>query len=582
MSALDLLNRLKRLGVGVSAEADRLKIRAPEGALTPQIRDEIAARKPELLRLLTAQRGPDAEPSPIPKSREDSSGRLSPGQERLWGLIRRDPETPAYNLAAAFSLRGTLDVGPLKRAFDEIVHRHESLRSTIHLEAKQPTVRIGPPEDGWLVYTDLRTDANPTSRAHNLAVRDARTPFDLEAGPLARFHLIQMSESDYVLVIVIHHLVSDGWSFDVLYDELTALYEHFSAGHSSPLTPVSRHYADFVAWQHRLLDGTGGESHRAYWTTQLKGPLRAIELLPDLGTSSRGYLGDRVTEAFSLEVREGVERLSAACNASPFTVLLAAYAGMLREPSGQFDTLVCSPVAGRERPELRGVVGYLNNLLVLRVPTGGDPPFNELVTSVQRLALEAYQHQDLPFQEVAGLPDLARIPLTRAMFAFQADPPHCLKLGGVEVRPIPIHNGTANFDIGLTIAKTPDGLDATLTFRDGVLGPVAGIALLKQFRALLGAALKDFELPLSKLDPLAVSRPASAPLRRILPVRFVLLVPRIHETDERLAILQPALPGRLRQLCQRMVCVPSDRAFPGPHEGRGSPRLARPGPYARC
>ncbi len=486
MTARALLRRLDELGVELSVRSGRVQARAPEGVLTSDLRDEIASRKDELLEILSRD---NELVSPIPRTESDARAKLSPGQERIWRLARRDPQAMTYHLSEAFRVVGPLDTSALDAALLELARRHENLRTEV-VDDAVTTLRALPAECAQWDRLDV-SEAEAPLDAATASVRElSRTPFDLTDGPLARFHLVRLSDTDHVISITMHHMISDGWSFEVVYDELAALYAAARTGLPSSLPPVPIRWVDVAMWLSEWTDGPAAEVAREYWREVLAPPLEALAL-PRSASRGRGYEGEQTRVRLSLETRDAVDRLSAVANASPFMVWLAAYAWLLRERTGQDDILICVPAACRERHELQGVVGYLNNVVVLRVATGSAPTFVELVHAVREASLGAFRHQDLPFQEVAEFPHLARVPLTRAMFAYQGEPARTLELDGLETTRLPVENGTANFDIALYVGRSTEGLDASLSFKSDALSGDAAERFLDRLSLLVIEAAQD-------------------------------------------------------------------------------------------
>jgi len=510
LTALALFQRLERLGVQLSVGDGRVRARAPEGVLTPELRDEIALHKTQLLELL-APEARDEFDGAIPQAAADAPARLSPGQDRIWRLVRRDPGTAAYNLSEAFRLQGVLDTAALEAALGELAARHDNLHAEV-VGGAVPTMRILPRTSVSWRRANLSREEVPLASALARIREVAHAPFDLENGPLVRFHLLELAEHDHVISITMHHIVADGWSFEVIYDDLAEFYTAARTGLPPSLPQLSVEWTDIAAWQRAWIDSPAAETARSYWREILAAPLQALAL-PRSASTRRGYAGGRAEVRFPVRTRDAVEALSAASNASPFMVLLAAYACVLRERTRQDDILVCAPAACRERPELQGIVGYLNNLLVLRIATGGDPSFIELVTRVREVSLGAFRHQTLPFQEVAEFSHLARVPLTRAMFAYQGESARAPRLDGIETTRLDVRSDTANFDLALYLGRSEDGLDARLSFKLDAFDAEQAGAMLGRLADVVSAAAEEPDRRLSQLthetDRAETARPTS-------------------------------------------------------------------------
>ncbi|HVG20252.1 MAG TPA: condensation domain-containing protein, partial [Blastocatellia bacterium] len=353
---------------------------------------------------------------------------LSFAQQRLWILNQMEGGSPAYNVPSALRLRGALDVGAFERSFGEVIRRHESLRSTFEVneETGEPEQLVHPWQPFRLEVTDLThvPEAGREQEARRLANEEARKPFDLTTGPLLRARLLKVEAEEHVLLLTLHHIVSDMWSTGVLTKELATLYEAYSQGQESPLPELPIQYADFANWQRTRMTGEVLERQLAYWRGQLKGPLPVLEL-PTRGprpsrVSTRGAeracrLGREITDALkSLSQREGV---------TLFMTLVAAFKVLLYRYSGQEDILIGTPIANRNRREVEGLIGLFINTLVLRTDLSGEPTFRELLGRVKEVSLEAYAHQDVPFErlveELQPERDMSRSPLFQVMFALQ-------------------------------------------------------------------------------------------------------------------------------------------------------------------
>ncbi|HVR96499.1 MAG TPA: amino acid adenylation domain-containing protein, partial [Thermoanaerobaculia bacterium] len=332
-----------------------------------------------------SQGGTQAPPI-VPVSR-DGDLPLSFAQQRLWFLDQLEPGSAAYNIPLAVRLSGELSAGALAEVFAGIVRRHEALRTTFTAREGRPVQVIGPPRVE-LPVVDLSHVSE--QEALRLAREEARRPFDLQRGPLLRLALLRLGDREHVLLLTLHHIVSDGWSMGVLLREIAALY----AGAVLPELPVQ--YADFAVWQRRWLEGEVLEAQLAYWKGQLAGAPRVLELPLDRPRPAVQTFGGAVLPVRLPAVRELCRREGA----TPFMVLLAAWATVLGRHAGQEDVLVGTPIAGRNRREIEGLIGFFVNTLVLRTDLSGSPGFAGLVGRVRRAALDGYTHQDVPFERL--------------------------------------------------------------------------------------------------------------------------------------------------------------------------------------
>ncbi|REG14198.1 phosphopantetheine binding protein, partial [Archangium gephyra] len=364
-----------------------------------------------------------AQAPPLKRVPRDGALPLSFAQQRLWFLDQLEPGSAFYNVPAVVKLKGELDVGALERSFEELVRRHEALRTTFRVENGEPVQVIS--EEPRLAFPVEELSGLPEAEREAEAKRrveeEALRPFDLARGPLLRTKLLKLGEREHVLVLVMHHIVSDGWSMGLLVRELGGLYEAFSRGKPSPLAELPVQYADYAAWQRQWLSGEVLEEQLGYWRKQLEGAPPALELptdkpRPAVQSFRGGYRGFQ----WPRELQDAVKALAKKEGATPFMVLLAAFQTVLARYAGQQDVSVGSPIANRTRAETEGLIGFFVNTLVLRSKLDGDTTFRELLGQVREVTLGAYAHQEVPFEklveELRPERDLSRGPLFQVMF----------------------------------------------------------------------------------------------------------------------------------------------------------------------
>jgi amino acid adenylation domain-containing protein len=458
--------------------------------------------------LLKRQRAaalPARETAAIPRRGDPAARPLSFAQQRLWFLDQLAPGDPAYNIHAAVRLRGALDAGALARALSAIAARHEPLRARFPAAEGQPAQIIDPSVPVPLPVLDLR--ALPAARREpeilRLALEEARRPFDLARGPLLRASLLRAGPADQVLLLAIHHIAADGWSIGVLLSELTALYAAFAAGRPAALPPLPLSYSDFAAWQRERLQGDRLAREVEHWRAALAG-LPELRLPSERQTGGEGSAGVNVPVALPAAVLERLKALGRSAGASLFMTLLAAFELLLSRWTGQRDFGVGAPVANRTRPELEGLIGFFVNTLVLRADLGaGDPSFLDLLARVERTVVDALTHQELPFEKLVEElhPErrLGRTPLFAAVLALQNLPPDTARLPGLEIAPIPVRNGTARFDLTLSLEEERGGLAGDLEFRAGVLPAESARRMAGHLRVLLEGIAADPGQPISEL-----------------------------------------------------------------------------------
>ncbi|RKH36646.1 amino acid adenylation domain-containing protein, partial [Corallococcus sicarius] len=435
---------------------------------------------------------------------------LSFAQQRLWFIHQLDPTDTTYNIPAALKLEGTLDVGALQRSFEELVRRHESLRTTFRTEAGEPFQDIHAPAPLPLPVTDLTRLSDASSRqaeALRLATEEARRPFNLERGPLLRALLLKLGDTEHVLVLNIHHIVSDGWSVGVLVREIAALYAAFLQGRPSPLPELPVQYADYSAWQRNWLRGPVLDAQLDYWRGQLTGAPAHLELPTDKQRPARqSFLGAVAPVRLPRELSDAVEALAKREGATPFMVLLAAWQLVLQRYSGQEDITVGSPIAGRRHVESESLIGFFVNTLVLRSQVKSDASFRQLLAQVRDTTLGAYEHQDLPFEKLVEVlhpaRDLSRSPLFQVLFVLQNAPVSELSLPGLTLRAVDVNSGMAKFDLDLTLQREEQGFTGSLTYATALFHPNTAARMVEHLQVLLGAAIAAPELPLSQLPML--------------------------------------------------------------------------------
>ncbi len=502
MSALELLARLRGLGVTVASEDGRLRLQGPPGALTSELKDELARRKPELLELISGRGGTtDALSHPLEPTDRSRPLPLSTAQERLWRLIARAPESATYNLPLAFRLLGDLDVDALGRSLALIVERHEVLRTVFDDGDGVPVQIVRPAVDLALAVEKL-TDATPTPDEIDAWVADeVGAPMDLRRGPLFRARLLAAGPRAHVLTVVMHHIVSDGWSFELFFDELAATYATLVSDETPSLTPLSIQYGDYAVWERSGLSDSRLGELRSYWEAQLGGAIETLRLPFRSPARSRDVPDARRRRSIPAPVRGRLEQLGSTHGTSLFMTVAAGLAVTLHRLTGQTDLVFVTPSVGRPRPALEGLIGYFNNLLTIRLDVSDDPTISELLARTRRTTLGAFKHQEYPFQRLLEHPNLTRTSLARAMVAVHAEPARRLSLVGIDVQELPVFTGASNFELGLSVEGSDEGLDAVLTFKTDRIDPTDGGQLLDTFVETLEAIALDGSQRLSHLAP---------------------------------------------------------------------------------
>ncbi|HEX8145176.1 MAG TPA: condensation domain-containing protein [Pyrinomonadaceae bacterium] len=463
MNPAELLAFLSARGVELSVAVDRLHVDAPVGVLTPTLRAELTTHKTEIIELLRGLESAETRSAaPLQNAARQHHLPVSFAQQGLWFLDQLMPGSPVSNMNAALRLTGPLDVAALERGFNEVVRRHEALRTTFATVEGLPFQVISPALSLELPVLDLRhvPEEGRGRETLRLATEEAQRPFDLAKGPLVRTTLLRLGEEEHVLLLTMHHIISDGWSLGVFSREMTILYNAFSAGEASPLDELPIQYADFACRQRQWLQGATLESLLSYWKQQLARAPGPLELPTDRPRPPvMTFKGAHKSFTLSPTLSESLKELSRREGVTLFMTLLSAYATLLYRYTGQEDIFIGNNIAGRNRAEIAGLIGVFVNTLVIRIDLSGNPSFRELLGRVRKAALAAYDHQDLPFeklvQELQPEFNLKHAPLAQVGFSMRNMPIPRLEFLGLTVSHMEIETGTARTDLVLFIE---DGL----------------------------------------------------------------------------------------------------------------------------
>ena len=423
------------------------------------------------------------------------------GQQQLWLMEQRAPGNPKYNISVAYRLTGVLDRDALQRSFNEMVERHEALRTIFTTdEDGRPVQEILPGVSVPLETIDLThlTDAEREERVQQLASQEMRHPFDLSRGPLLRTMLLRLGPEKHVLIRSVHRIVADGWSLGIMARELAALYRAFSAGQPSPLPPLPFQYGDFVLAERRRLSQEALQEHLGYWIRQIAGAPSLLEpILDGPRTDSPAFRGAHHHFELPTPVIVAMKELSTEAGVSLFMATLAALKIVLARRTGQEDVSIGSPSANRDRREVQSLIGLFGNILVLRTDLSGNPTFREVLRRVQRVALEGYTHQDLHFGELVSEldgADLGRRQLFEVLFALQITPLPSLELAGLRVDLVHVENAVAKFDLALYIWERAGRFTGDFEY-DPSLFTVSSIErLAAAYRSVLEAAAANPDL----------------------------------------------------------------------------------------
>jgi amino acid adenylation domain-containing protein len=513
VTVFEILTQLRNLDVKLWLEGDRLHYRAPQGALTAGLRSAIAARKAEILAFLREIETTAVKPPLVALPRTGPLP-LSYAQERLWFLDQWSPGGFAYNVPQAVRLAGGLDRTALARGLTEVVRRHETLRTAFPVaDGGRPIQVIGPPPAVVpLPLVDLAglpaDSREPAARA--LVAAEAQRPFDLARGPLLAAFLLRLEGREHVLLLNLHHIVSDGWSTGVLIRELGALYQAFVAEQPSPLPELPLQYADFAQWQRRWLSGDTLAQHLAYWRERLAGAPGLLELPADRPRPPvQSFRGASLFFTLETPLSETLRSLAQREGATLFMVLLAAFDVLLSRATGQEDLVLGTPIANRNQTEIEGLIGFFVNTLALRADLSGDPTFTGLMAQVRETTLGAYAHQDLPFEklveELKPERDPSYTPIFQTLFVLQNAPLPAIALPGLCLAPLAFDGGTAKFDLTLGLMDGEPALTGWIEYNTDLFDPPTAGRLLAHWRNLLAELAASPERRLSELRVLPTS-----------------------------------------------------------------------------
>ncbi|UXI65931.1 non-ribosomal peptide synthetase [Tahibacter amnicola] len=431
---------------------------------------------------------------------------LSYAQQRLWFLAQFDGGSAAYHIPLALRLRGTLDVPAWIRSLNALYARHEALRTVFVGTDGVPRVELLPADGGMpLIEHDLRNAADATEQLKSVCREEVSAPFDLAHGPLIRARLVRMAQDDHVFLLTQHHIISDGWSLGVMAHELSVLYTAFAQGQANPLPELALQYPDFAAWQREWLSGERLQAQTDYWRKALADAPVRLELPTDRPRpAQQSFAGASLPLHLDAGLTRDLKQLSQTHGVTLFMTLLAGWSALLSRWSGQSDVVVGTPVANRRRLELEGLIGFFVNTLALRVSMAADPDVAALLAQVREQTLQAYAHQDVPFEQVverlSPVRNLSHAPLFQVMLSLDNTPVgDARSLPGVALSRLPLEQTTAQFDLSLSLTETGAGLSGELVYATDLFDATTVKRLLDQWQRVLAAMVADPAQPISAL-----------------------------------------------------------------------------------
>ncbi len=469
------------------------------------ILSRIEKLSPKQRKLLELKKAEKLKIPPLQRANTSSRLPLSFAQQRLWFLHHLKPESALYNVPVALRIRGKFDTRVLQQAVNEIVRRHEVLRTTYRMEDGEIWQEIGPAESVLVFWDDLTIlDAQERElKTEQLVNEEAQKPFDLAHGPLLRIKVLKLGELEHAVEATMHHIVSDGWSKAIFIREFAALYQAFSQGEVSPLAELPVQYADYVLWQRTLLKGEFLNQQLKYWQQQLSG-LETLDLPTDYARPvTMSDKGASIKLTFDEALTMRLKQFSQAEGATPFMVLLAAFQILMKIYAGQHDIAVGTPIANRRKIETEALIGFFVNTLVLRSNLGGNPSFREVLQRVRQVTLGAYQHQDVPFEKIVEElhPDrhLSRSPLFQVMMTLQNIEAPQMEIAGLQVVPYNLEFSVAKFDLLLALSESTHGLIGEISYALDLFVPETIHRLVKHFELVLEEMVRDPEQRIGEL-----------------------------------------------------------------------------------
>ncbi|MGF1938041.1 MAG: non-ribosomal peptide synthetase [Nostoc sp. ChiQUE02] len=462
--------------------------------------------------LLEKWKGGKFQADTIPKRQQFNNITLSFSQQRLWFIDQLYRGSSFYNIPIAFHIKGQLNITALQQSLNEILRRHEIWRTYFTVINGEPVQKISP-RSSWdlpIINLEHLSGKNWEAEVKQLVAESATKPFNLAKELLVRANLLRLSEVEHILLVTMHHIITDGWSCGVFLRELSTLYAAFSTNQPSPLPELPIQYADFAIWQRDRIQGEFLATKLNYWRQQLSGELPVLQLPTDRPRPSvTTFAGAKQYFTFSTVLTNALKQLSQREDATLFMSLLAAFNILLYRYTDQKDIVIGSPIANRNRAELEGMLGLFVNTLVLRNNLSGNPTFCELLHQVREVTLNAYAHQDLPFEmlveELQPERDLSRNPLYEVMFVLQNTPMSVQEVSGLTLRALDFDSGTSQLDIFLSMFESPEGLTGCLEYNTDIFDSTTITQFINNYQTLLQNIVANPEQRICQLPLLTAS-----------------------------------------------------------------------------
>src|SRR5689334_8250966 len=473
--------------------------------------ESLAPAKRALLERRLAAARPALAPAPqLSNATRRDQPRASFAQERLWFMQQLEPHSVAYNVPRAIRIRGDLNVKVLEQSLDEVIKRHDALRTTFSMVAgslRQIVAEASPLRLPIVDLSNLSTGERAI-KVNELAKQEASLAFDLSRGPVLRATLLRLEAEEHLLLLTMHHIVSDAWSAGIFFEELTACYREFLADKNSPLAALPLQYGDFAEWQRDWLQDTVLEEQITYWRNHLAGAPAVLDLPMDRSRPAATDRGASYGFTISRSLTEQLRELSGRAGTTLFMTLLGAFSVLLHRHSGEVDIVVGTPVAGRNRAEIEGLIGFFINTLPLRIDLGRNPSFEELLARVKQTALEGFEHQDVPFEKLVEelQPERSnRIPFFQVMFQFQHGARKSESVNGLTFTTESVKTETAKVDLSLGAYERDGVLKFQMEYSTDLFDEETIQSLLGRFEVLLQNIVSTPNVRISDLEVMTES-----------------------------------------------------------------------------
>lgn len=503
MNALELITRLRAAGIRLSLHEGNIRLKAEKGSLSEELRQAITAQKQEIIALLSADTG-SMPPLLATPRKSDSAFPLSYAQQRLWFLDELEPGTPVYNMPFAVRVRGSLNIKALESAFRDLTNQHETLRTVFVGTATEPVQRILPQAETTLHFENL-TAHNQAAIIERLRAL-AKDHFNLAQGPLLKLHVLQTGADDCLLLLVIHHIICDLWSMDIFFRDLGRWYEHHIADVAPRPPALAVQYADYALWQRQLLSGERLQRHVEYWLRQLADAPPVLELVSDRPRPAEpGYRGGWQSICLPATLSAALQALAKSFGCTLFMLTFSAFAALLHKYSGEDDLVIGTPISGRQNTELEQLIGFFLNTLALRVKILPTTTFRELLNQVKATALDAYAHQELPFEklveELKPERDMSHTPVFQHMFIWQESAASRIKMADLRTEPATlIGHDTAKFDLTLAMTNGESGIEAGIEYNTDLYNADTIGRMLSHLQVLLTEVITNPDSCLADLQ----------------------------------------------------------------------------------